>query len=187
MFCWPPLADVGTDPEGGGASSPEELFEEIKTVDFAKMSQVLPYIAPDEHALIVFAMDFAAGFAIAFGGDDSLEDDYIELRKKYKLPEQGVQQEESVDLQDAAKVVAFAQEFYGGVNAKGFLPEVEKFLEKIPGEISEGGVKWKEMNNLKIDGDTASATIVLEDGNSEEVTFLKVGGKWYFSQQATMF
>ena len=51
---------------GGGAGSPEELFEEIKSVEFEKMSQVLPYVAPDERSLLVFAIDFNPSFAHAF-------------------------------------------------------------------------------------------------------------------------
>jgi len=173
--------------KGGGASSPEALFTEIKTVDIDRMSQVLPYVAPDEQSLIVFAMDFAGSFAVAFSSDDSLEEEYMKLREKYKLPDQDTQSEEGVNLQDAEQVMAFAEKHYGKVNAKGFLTDVEAFLDKIPGEKTEGGVKWSEMKDLQVDGDTATATIVLEDGSTEEAAFIKVDGKWYFSQKALMF
>jgi hypothetical protein len=111
----------------------------------------------------------------------------MKLREKYKLPDQEAQGEEGVNLQNPEQVVAFADKHYGKVNAKGFLKEVEAFLDKLPGEQTQGGVKWSEMKDLEVDGNTATATIVLEDGTTEEAAFIKIDGKWYFSQKARMF
>ena len=176
------IAGCGKDADSG-ASSPEDLFNELKAIEISKLSQAVAYIAPDERPLVVFVMDFTASFSIAFSDDEDLEKEYVEIREKHKLPTEEEQEKSNVDLEDMEQVVKFAQDAYGKVDAVAFLEEAEAFLEKLPGNQTEESAKWLEMNDLKIDGDTATATIVIEGGSTEAVAFVKVDGKWYLSQK----
>ena len=169
----------------GGAGSPEELFNKIKGTNVAKMSDLVQYVAPDERSLLALMMDFAASFGIAFGGDESLTEEYIKIREKYKLPGEEEEQE-SVDLQDIEAVQAHAEKLYGSIDIPGFIGEVEAFLGKIPGQETTETVKWTDLKDLKVSGDTATATVLVEGGDPQSVTFRKVDGKWYFSQKAQL-
>ena len=171
--------------KGGGANSPEELFDKIKETNVAKMSDLVEFVAPDERSLLALMMDFAASFTLAFGGDESLAEDYLKIREKYKLPGEDEEQP-SVDLQDIEAVQVHADKLYGDIDIAGFIGDVENFLEKIPGSESSETVKWTEIKDLKISGDTATATVLVEGGDPQTVTFRKIDGKWYFSQKAQL-
>ena len=175
----------GGSGKDGGAGSPEELFNKIKETNVAQMSDLVRYVAPDERSLLALMMDFAASFGIAFGGDEALTEEYMKIRAKYKLPGEDEEQE-SVDLQDIEAVQMHAEKLYGGIDIPGFIGEVEAFLGKVPGQETTETVKWTDIKDLKISGDTATATVVIEGGDAQAVTFRKVEGKWYFSQKAQL-
>lgn len=163
-----------------GASSPQELFNTLKTVDPNKMSQGIDYVAPDERSLLAFSMDFAMAFMFAFVPDKKLQEEYLQIRKKYNLPE--TKDKSSLDLKDPQSVLKYAEDNYGGIDHAGFLSDMESLMEKAPGKKTKKP-DYKELKDVKIEGDRATGTIVYENGKTEKVTFRKVNNAWYLSMK----
>lgn len=169
-----------------GASSPEKLFSQMKETDRSNFSSQLDLVVPDERPILAFSLDFVAAFATAFSPDKSLKKEYNDIRAKYGLKDMS-KSKPKVNMKDPDSVIKYAQDTYGDIDLKGFLTDMAAFIDKLPGKKPKvKKSQYKEMKDLKVEGDTATATAVLENGKTEQLVFKKVEGRWYISAAASM-
>ena len=170
----------GPSTGSGSAQSPEALFNSLKSIDRSDMSALVPYVAPDDRCLLSFASDFGASFMTAFSKDKSLKTQYAAIREKYKLPDNS---KSPVKLNDQAAMLEYAKANYKDVDHAAFIKEVRTIMARIPGMTMKKKSPFKEMKDLKVEGSTATATAVTEDGKTENLGFVQIDGVWYLSMK----
>jgi hypothetical protein len=176
------LMQCGPSTGSDGAKSPEALFNALKSIDRSGMSSLLPYVAPDDRCLLSFASDFGASFMTAFSKDKSLKDQYADIRTKYRLPDNT---KSPAKLNDQAAMLEYARANYKDVDHAAFIKEVQGIMARIPNMTMKKKSRFKSMQDLKVEGNTASATAVTEDGKTEKLDFVQVDGIWYLSIQTS--
>lgn len=169
----------------GGASSPEKLFAQMKETDRSNFSSQLDLVVPEERPILAFSLDFIGAFATAFSPDKSLKKEYQDIRSKHGLKDMS-KSKPKVNMKDPDSVIKYAQETYGDIDLKGFLSDMAAFIDKLPGKSKVQKSQYRELKNLKVEGDQATATAVLENGKEEEIFFKKADGRWYLSAAASM-
>ncbi len=163
-----------------GASSPQDVFNKLSKTDRNSFSQISAFVVPDERPVLAFTMDLMLGFITQFGKDKALKDDYRKIREKYKLPD-ATTSAPKMNIRNPEEVMKFAQKTYGKIDVEKFLADMEVLLEKTPGKKQMDKSSFKELKDVKIEGDSATGISTLENGSLEKVYFKKIGTSWYIS------
>ena len=82
-------------------------------------------------------------------------------------------------------MLEYARANYKNVNHPAFIKEVQGIMAKIPNMTMKKKSGFKAMQDLKVEGNTASATAVTEDGKTEKLDFVQVDGIWHLSIQTS--
>ncbi len=153
------------------ASSPEEVYAKAKAINENKTwGGMIDIIAPADRENMVFGMLFGAGFLTM--ANEEAKTEYEALTKKHgldKLEEEG----KDVKLSDKAAVEAFAKKMLAGKDLRAIMQDIGDFMAKYSDDFGKED-EFKEMKDLKIDGNTATAMV---DG--KERKFKQVDGAWY--------
>lgn len=169
----------------GGFSSPKAVFNKMveKQADEAKankMSAMAEFVAPDDRLVLAFTLDMMVGF-MSFAKKD-IAKEHKALREKYNLNEktESIGKINQKDLQNLSKLREICQKIYGDIgDINVYIGEVEAIMDKLPGQKSKPVVKFKDISKLKIDGDSATATVSMENGTKKKMKFRKVNNNWY--------
>jgi hypothetical protein len=177
-------AAAPAEPKEGG-STPEKAFNGLKdTMADGKMKgAMLKWIAPDERYSLVFGMFFGA--AMMAGFDEKLKPDFEALAKKHKLPLdlEGENEFNMEDMNDKAKVRAFASKLFKDTTLAALFDDLAAIMEK--GDGGEGKEKTPTgVKDIKIEGDKAKGTMSFSDGKSEPIHFVKIDGAWFVVMDA---
>jgi hypothetical protein len=187
-------ADVAASPPPAkildGGSSPEDVFHRAKTAadegDTRGFFQLLP---PDTRVQICFVMVTGARMAISMkasmtGSDGGPAEDKLNaMLKKHGVRDLPVNAH-PVDLDDEESVLAAARYMFTGVDVVALIEELQSFMSELGFGGGHSGVKTTaglddaELEDLKIEGDRATATVGGEPG-----TFIRINGRWYLEPE----
>ncbi len=171
---------------GGGASTPQALFDDLKGKNPENFSEIVNYIAPDELPFMSFSMDVMAAFMTGFSKDKTLKTKYEAIRKKYKLPD--VDKKMAMKMNDTDAVMKYAAEKYANVDHAAFLKEIQGLVQKNKATAKKEKKEkvFAELKDVKITGDTATGIVVDKNKKEDKISFKKVNGKWYLSLKDMM-
>jgi len=172
-----------------GFDSPKALVEDMmetqKKGDLG-IGGMAKYMAPAKRKEMAFTMLMMAGMMTGFEKDEKkkaeMEKGVKELREKFKIPEkvEGVKESDLEGImQDKKKMAEVAPKFFKDVDAIGFLKAFAEYQAKYADGKKDGSPKVKEVKDLKIEGDKATGTMLLENGKERKIKFVKVDGRWY--------
>ncbi len=168
-----------------GFASPQALVDHLKGKKHGDFSDLMTVLAPDEFSLVAFSLDFAASFMSKFSSDKKMKEEYAAILKKFKLEDMS-SQKPNVKMQDPNSVIAFANERYGKIDARGFVTAMEGMVQKFQPDKKEKKVEpisYINLKDVKIDGDKATGTVEMSNKKSENLAFRKIDGKWYLSMK----
>lgn len=186
LAAWTPL----TAAEPGGAT-PEEVFDRFRAATEARdWEEMAACLTPEALAEMNASMVMMGGMIVAFAamGEDMGEEmaegmgaeesaapevDAAALQAQFEalLASHGIDE----STMDALEAEGDDTETPEAFHSPAFFADIMGFIDSLPGDDSGGMTPPEgELENLVIDGDTATASV---DGN--EGGFVRVDGRWY--------
>jgi hypothetical protein len=176
---------LGTLVGCSGSKTPEQVFADFKDAadkkDYKRMVSHLTNESQDMMAGgLVFVGSFAAGMGEMPGGSAEAKESskkIADVLKKHGVGEDALKTKPKVEKQDPE---AAMKELAALVKDKpGFIADM---LAALPQKGGEGfDVTFKDLKNLKVEGDTATGTVTqVSNGKDKEspIKFVKKGGVW---------
>jgi hypothetical protein len=160
--CRQPLTeDEAATPDG--AATPEELTQNVQAASKGEdMAALVRLIHPEDLQYMAFGMLLEASYLAGESDDaEASKKELDALADKYDIKEP-----ESLDS-DALDQMA--REVFKGVDLKAFMPELFAVLKKY-----EWSIPIKKLENLKVEGDTATVTV---DGEKQRLE--RIDSRWY--------
>jgi hypothetical protein len=172
----------------GGADSPEDAFNKMREGwKSGKMGDTLAFIVPEERPAWAFILHIGAAMMVGMAEmmgtkKPGMKEEFDKLIKTHKVSEKPTDDQAKLGevMQDFKKLVAFTADIYKEVELKPFLNDLQAFLDKFSGDESKKGVA-KALKDLKVEGDTATGTVVMDKGEEKPAKFVKKDGRWYIS------
>jgi hypothetical protein len=158
-----------------GAASPTEVAQKLQAASKTQdMSVIAPLVHPDDRAKLAFGLTLGAAMAAGFSDDsETATKEFDALTKKH-----GVKDAEPAGTppENEEEFAMAARKMFKDVDLLAYIPELFAFLSKHmkDKEMKEGPFGTGKIENLKIEGDVATAT----DGD-EKVEFGRVGDRWF--------
>jgi hypothetical protein len=172
-----------------GFDSPKALIDDImETQKKGSLGIVglMKYISPADRQSMAFQMMMTADMMAAFGEKEEEDKKAVkDLRAKFNVPEKvdGFDEEKpGLYAEDKEKVKEVSAKYFKDVDTSAFLGELYELdhMKKFK-EQGDKGPKIKEVKDLKEDGDKATATLVMDNGEEDKNSMVKIDGRWFLN------
>ena len=160
-------------------ATPQETYNNLKNAaENDNWSEALLYVTPDSQHIMLGGMIFVSTMVVGFSEDKAKQESFEKLLKQH-----GVNVDDKSSPATLDDIEEVMKALVGNVKDKGaclsaLMDWMKKNMADKAGQLTEPITKI-EIGEVKIDGDTATATITVDGKPDDPTIFAKIDGKWY--------